>query len=225
MALLAPVMLAFLITLIDHPIAMVFVETAGAVRQRYIGVASPDQVRWALARRYNWLETAMAGAYAGLAVNVFMPSTDPNSGQTLPSNGPKVDAATGRLEQFQASQLMSTFLGYIQRAAPPPNLPEGRASDWAQLGDGVVEYAVWLNAGRLERRLGTALSRSSVIVPPNQTLDDLAAPVLKQQGNYVAVLDSERRFTGLLDRYAVLDLFVRDYSKQVRSTEPEKASD
>jgi hypothetical protein len=217
-------LLAFLITLINHPISMVFVETAGEVRRRYVGVASPDEVRWALARRYVWLETAMAGAYAGLAQSVFMPSIDPITGQTSLPNGPRVDPATGRLEQYQASQLMSAFLAYIRSTAVPPNLPEERLPEWTKLRDGVVEYAVWLRAGLLERRLAGALSHACIIVPPNEALDDLGLAVLKQQGRYVAVLDPERRFQGLLDRYEILDRLARDYSKQLRSSPPRKES-
>jgi hypothetical protein len=217
-------LLAYLITLIDPKISMVFVETFGGVRQRYIGFASPDDVRWALARRYVWLEPAMAGAYAMLARGNFMPVANPTTGQIPPPSGPQVDRNTGRLDVSQASQLMSAFLANVRGTVPPPNALKEWARDWIDLGDGAAEYAVWLNARRLERRLGKALSRACVIVPPNEALDDLGPAVLKQQGNYVAVLDSERQFQGLLDRYAILDRFVRDYSKQVRTAEPEKAS-
>jgi hypothetical protein len=215
-------LLAYLITLIDPKISIVFVETAAGVRQRYIGVANPDDVRWALARRYAWLEPAMAGAYASLARSGFMPAPVPG-GQILAPAGPQVDPNTGRLAAGEASILMSAFLANVRGTVPLPTAaPKDWAREWTPLEDGAAEYAVWLDAGRLERRLGAALSRSSIIVPPNQTLDDLETPVLKQQGNYVAVLDSERRLQGLLDRYAILDVFARDYSKQVPSAEPEK---
>src|SRR4051812_34713380 len=44
--------------------AFVFLETSGAARKRYVGWASPQAVRWALAKRYSWLESAYATAYA-----------------------------------------------------------------------------------------------------------------------------------------------------------------
>jgi hypothetical protein len=59
-------LLAFLITLIDRPMCIVFVETVGSVRRRFLGTALPDRVRWALSRRYAWLESASAAAYAVL---------------------------------------------------------------------------------------------------------------------------------------------------------------
>ena len=42
-------LLCFLIMLINRQLCMVFVETLGNVRNRLIGVADPEQVRWALA--------------------------------------------------------------------------------------------------------------------------------------------------------------------------------
>src|SRR5260370_34442705 len=57
-------LLCFLITLINRQLCMVFVETVGSVRKKLIGIASPEQVRWALAYKYGWLETAATAAYA-----------------------------------------------------------------------------------------------------------------------------------------------------------------
>ena len=50
--------------------AFVFVETAGDVRRRYIGVASSQDVRWALAQRYEWLERDYAQAYSQVNFSV-----------------------------------------------------------------------------------------------------------------------------------------------------------
>jgi hypothetical protein len=63
-----------------------------------------------------------------------------------------------------------------------------------------------------------------VIVPLNQTLDDIVPAVLKQPAAYVAALNTERRFEGLLDRYAIVDRLARDYATQTRSTQLEDVS-
>ena len=68
-------LLTFLIAPIDQPKCFVFVETAGTVRKRFVGTASPDRVRWALARRYNWLESASAAANSSLGELQFDPVT------------------------------------------------------------------------------------------------------------------------------------------------------
>ncbi len=44
----------------------VFVETAGETHQKFIAMASPEGVRWGLARRYPWLEQAFAQSYGNL---------------------------------------------------------------------------------------------------------------------------------------------------------------
>lgn len=44
----------------------VFVETSGVVRKRFVGWAEPARIRWALAKRYPWLEQAYAEAYAAI---------------------------------------------------------------------------------------------------------------------------------------------------------------
>ena len=43
--------------------ALVFVETAGDVRGRFVGIAPAGEVRWALARAQPWLEADFAFAY------------------------------------------------------------------------------------------------------------------------------------------------------------------
>jgi hypothetical protein len=57
-------LLIFLIILLDRPIYLVFQESAGQLRQQYVGTASASSVRWALACRYGWFESGMAAAYA-----------------------------------------------------------------------------------------------------------------------------------------------------------------
>jgi hypothetical protein len=213
---------AYLIMLIDESIVMVFVETSGATRRRYTGLARARDVRWALAGRYPWLEPAMAGAYASLASNIFVPSPDPTVQPQANPYGPLTDTTTGRLQAHQAAQLITAFLRNVQVASLPQNAPADRLRDWVQFKGGqFAEYAVWLDPDRLERRLGEALSRASVVVPVNESLDGLGTAVLKQSGRYVAILNSELRFEGLLDRQAVLDLVARDYSMQVRTAQRE----
>ncbi len=127
-------LLAYLIALIDPAIVMVLVENSGGVRHKYVGVACPDDVRWALARRYAWL----------------------------------------------ASQLILYFLANVRGVAPAADAPKERLQDWVNFAGGEAEYAAWLPAGRLERRLGAALGRASVVIPPNHNLNDLGPAVLKQ---------------------------------------------
>jgi hypothetical protein len=98
-------LLALLIGPIARPIRFVFVETAGSVRNRFIGTASPDRVRWALATKYNWLETMNAMAYASI-------------GEV------SLDPTTGYFANWQVLQLMQQFLANIRNRSlqqTPPN--------------------------------------------------------------------------------------------------------
>jgi hypothetical protein len=131
----------------------VFVETAAGIRNRFIGTASPEAVRWALARRYPWLEYAYAQVYAQIGM-------------------PQFDTSTGTLSEWQASTLVQQILARIRVPSnvplpfPDPNHPP----DTIDLGNGVVEFAKWVDAARIERVLGSALVATFIQVPPGKSL-------------------------------------------------------
>lgn len=202
-------LLAFLITLIDRPICMVFVETTnGGVRKRFVGTAAPNRVRWALGRRYGWFETASAAAYATVG-GVYC---NANTLTINPAGGFQFDATTGVLVEWQVTQVMQSFLQSIRGPQPIPPNPE--AEQWVPLNDGVSEHAKWVDGSRIERLLGTDLNTSSVMLMPNQTVDDLGGAVLRQQARYVAVLDTDRTFRCLVDRMAALESLSKELRKQ-----------
>jgi hypothetical protein len=47
--------------------------------------------------------------------------------------------------------------------------------------------------------------------------NDLVIPVLQQKGDYVAVVDPDRTFRGLIDRAAVLESLASEYVRQADS--------
>jgi hypothetical protein len=107
-------LLVFLIAPIHRPNCLVFVETVGSVRKHFIGTASPDRVRWALARRYSWLESASTAAYSSLGELQFNP-------------------ATGYLVDWQIPQFMQGFLANIRLPLPalaplPPRMLTNHAN-------------------------------------------------------------------------------------------------
>jgi hypothetical protein len=142
-------LLALLITLIDRPICMVFVETAGGVRKRFIGTAAPDRVRWALARHYSWLELASAAAYAVLGGAYCSTSLL----QLNPVSTFQFDAASGSLAEWQVTQLIQQFLANIRAPQPVPAAANADADQWIPLSDGMAEHAKWLDADRSFRCL------------------------------------------------------------------------
>lgn len=178
---------AVMLSRISRLKCFVFVETASGVRNRFVGIASPDAVRWGLARRYQWLEHAYAQVYAQIGLPQFEPGT-------------------GTLALWQMQMMVSQFLAAIRipPTAPFPLLfPDpNRPPQTVDLGDGVLEYARWLDGGRVERILGSDLSTESTQVSPGQTLQDLMATPVRGAGRFIAVVETDRTFRHVLDRLA-----------------------
>jgi hypothetical protein len=147
---------AVMLSRISRLKCFVFVEAAGGIRNRFIGIASPDAVRWALARRYPWLEFAYARVYPQIGLPQFEPST-------------------GTLALGQMQMIVSQFLAAIRipNATPLPFPDPTRPPETIDLGNGVLEYAKWLDGRRVERILGSDLSTESIQIPrakPSRTL-------------------------------------------------------
>jgi hypothetical protein len=208
-------LLALLITLLDRQLCMVFVETIGDIRKRFIGLASPSRVRWGLARTYGWLEAAAGGAY-GLTLGSVQ-CVPPGVLQFNPAAILHFDPNTGFLPDFQLSQLVQQFLMAIRVPEPPPGAAMPDAGDWVAVGNQMLEHAKWLDGPRIEHILGGDLDASYVMLAPNQTFGDLGGSVLDQRGHFVAVVDPDKTFRGLVDRSAVLEKLANEFSKQIRS--------
>jgi hypothetical protein len=203
-------LLAFLITLLDRPIYLVFLETVGQLRKQFVGTA--NNVRWALARRYGWFESAMAAAFA-ICGGIYC---GPNAALMLnPVSSFQFDSATGRLASWQVTQLMQKFLELIrmQQSASPPT----DAAEWTTLSNGQLEHARWLDGARIERLVARDLSTSSVVLTPKQTVDSIGEIVLAQRDHLVAVLEMDRTFRSLVDRSATLESLGSAFLKQRRS--------
>ena len=81
----------------------------------------------------------------------------------------------------------------------------------------MLEHAKWLDGARIEHVLGNDLDASDVTLAPNQTFSDLGPAVLHQRGRFVAVVDPDKTFRGLVERSAVLEKLATEFSKQVSS--------
>src|SRR5262249_16950846 len=57
--------------------AFVFLETSGNIRNRFVCWTQPEKVRWALARRFPWLEQAYAEAYSAILQGGIPPGPVP----------------------------------------------------------------------------------------------------------------------------------------------------
>jgi len=62
--------------------------------------------------------------------------------------------------------------------------------------------------------LGSDLSTAHVTLPPNTTLNDLARPIVAQQGRFIAVVDQNQALLSIVDRHEVLEKMAREFLKQ-----------
>jgi hypothetical protein len=93
------------------------------------------------------------------------------------------------------------------------------SAEWVLLPNGVPEHAKWLTGQRIGSLLGRDLITSFVTLQPNKTVNDLAIPVLRYGGQFVAVVDPDKTFRGLVDRSAILEDLATKFLKQASSNE------
>ena len=185
----------------------VFVETSGAVRKRFVGWAEPARIRWALAKRYPWLEQAYADAYAAITSqrNAVIVSRSGRLGYPHAPGDPGVGI-----------DLLKEFLQRVQQPFPPALTP-AESEEWVVLdpATNTREHARWVSAEELEQVLGddcnTAVVQSSELRSKNTT-GQLKA-FLSVPTQFVAVVADDQRFEYLVRR----DVLVEQVAKRMAS--------
>jgi hypothetical protein len=163
--------------------SFVFLETSDEVRRKFVGIASPDEVRWNLARRYPWFEDAFAVAYSKL----------PNR---------QIQSHNGSLEVGLATELIRLFLEGVQTAQEPKPLTD----EWVTLkGSQKWEHAQWINGTILTSIFRDILQESWMPESLDMSASERAQGVLRRKGPFVALVEDGRRFKSLVDRQALLD--------------------
>jgi hypothetical protein len=104
--------------------AFVFLGQSSASR-RYFGWADPNRIRWALARRYPWLEAAYSAAYADVTAT-------PNATTVVTSAIGRLGYRYNSADPASSIELLKKFLQEIQwppePGAPPLALPPPSAA-------------------------------------------------------------------------------------------------
>jgi hypothetical protein len=185
---------------------LVFVQNRGTIRPVFIATAEPRLVRWCLGRSYPMLETALAHACAELF---------PKPPQ-MPY-GSVIQSSRGALDIHLAAQLLRSFLQLIQQPGPPAD-----ARDWTQLGTPPFwEYAQWLDPQRLNTELGEILCTSSFEDSPDLQNTQRVEGVLRRTGAFVALVNKNGHFDGLIDRRVLLE---NATASALRGKSPEPAT-
>jgi hypothetical protein len=201
-------LLTYLLMLLDSSSRLVFTETIGGVRGRFVGAAAPSRVRWALARKYSWLESAGVAAHA--MVGGLTCITMGQGCQLSLANTLYFDEKNGMLVDYELSQLVQNFLTFV-RVPPPAPTPD--ATDWVTMANQMIEHARWLDGGLIGRMLGDDLNKSYCVRQPNEPTGDLTQAVIRQDGRFVAVVEPDKTFHGLVDRSKMLEMLSKEFEK------------
>lgn len=177
--------------------AFVFLETGAGVRRRFLGVASPAAVRRKLGARYPWLEEAFARALAAQYPPVPLPLT-PTASAFSNQQSPLTPG-----EQWRVTSFVQKFIQELQRSTAPPTQEQ---NSYLEIGTSpqIWERAHWLDGERLERDLIGGLDYAWVQHSPDAASVSISDAVLRRPVPFVALVDADRRFLGLVDRGAML---------------------
>lgn len=177
--------------------AFVFVEQAGWIRRRFLGIATPANVRRSLGARYPWLEEAFARALAAQYQN--KPNDMPGNSTFLNQLSPLSHDGQSRVKDF-----VKSFVENLQRVTEPP-IHEKESYLELNTVPPKKERTQWIDGERLERDLGGSLDYGWYDDSPDTPRNLRVEAILRRTGPFIALVDSDRRFQRLVDRNALLD--------------------
>jgi hypothetical protein len=163
---------------------MVFTATDQGAR-RFVGSTQPEQLRWALAAAYPWLEVAYIRAWNN-DIGALHSGTVERVNMSL--------SMDGRVEPLRAVQTFEAFKQELQAPAPPLG-----ASGWLDLS-GKCERADWVTPALLMRVLGEGLNQRAVQHDFDTKADELARRVLRFPLDYVPTVDRSGNFLRIVAR-------------------------
>src|SRR5438309_7526446 len=191
---------------------IVFTATVGEVRGSFVGWAEPTDVRWMLAMKYPWFETAYAHALATVE--------------------PGIMSHEGGMVNYVANRVVREFLAQIQALGPavpepsanlvPAASQAGSAAapaDWISLPRASpaepqgMEHAAWITARLLEQVIGPRDTDNAFADSPDITPEKRAQAIARREGPFVALVNPTGRFKGLVDRQALLESIATGYAQ------------
>jgi hypothetical protein len=181
---------------------IVFVSNTSGTPQRFVGIAQARSVRWSLAQAYPWLELALSRALQQYIVG------DP---ATIAKGSGFIRSHTGALDPVVATMVVSSFISALQQDKAPAQ----NDRSWEEIEKGLRwERARWINEARLLRVLSSDLRVDSVSNDGPPSAEELVRRVLRMKAaDYVACLVGVR-FTGLIDRRALIDHVARQVADE-----------
>lgn len=169
--------------------SIVFVDIHEAITHHFIGIADPSQVRYALAIRYPYLETAFAKAYGNLP-------------------GLVITSVYGSFEQWKTIDLVTNFFKEIQQEEPS----DSDKRNWVYLKRHKKwEHAEWLDTLKVKEILQEVIdtSRVSSVDLLGKSTENQVKLILSFKVPFVARVDQDQRFQSLIDRQRLADEVIR----------------
>ena len=180
----------------------VFVESRGDVNRRFLALAPSSAVRWRLATRYPWLEVAYTAAAAS-AMTAAVGAAGP---QSILESRRVILSDQGTLEPSAAEALVLNFITSLQLWVPPAD-----PSTWTGFDNGKWERAQWVTHDLLRELLPEAAFDQWIREDRDGDRTKRAKPVLNREGEFVAIVDDEKRFKRLISRGAILEELAKRY--------------
>jgi hypothetical protein len=179
---------------------LVFIGRDQAPEGRLLAIAPLRRVRWALAQQQPWLETAFAVAYAEAHLNAEVPHLPSISSiHALRPDQSYIKSLNGGLEPWRAGKLVKRFIQLVQDA------PGKTDDEWISLSGGRMEHASWVTTSLLHKILDSDAFEMWTFEDLDRPRAERAKAILRRKGRFVAVVNSDRRFLRLIDRYALLE--------------------
>ncbi len=199
---------------------LVFVQTTSDMYQRFLGTATPSEVRWKLAMLHPWLEPAFAQA---LYLVQYLPYV-PDPPQLLQVQAPSVPLSPhsilsvhGAVEPIVAESIVRAFLKdpTIQlKSQPSPD--DGK---WQEITRPnklpFWEHANWIDRTWIYKQGDVINCRTYRKSSPDDVPTEQTKAILRSHGAFVALVDEEKQFEDLVDRQNLLENVVRNLRKQL----------
>ena len=181
----------------------VFVGKVSGEEKRFIAAAEVEPMRWSLARRYPWLESAWIRANSG----VFPAAKAPHNRHAPPM----VTTDNGAFPPNLARDVSRRFIESLQATAIPANAGK---SEWTSFTARKAERAVWVTHSLLESLLPQKARENWVYDDPDAPRDRRTRALLRRNGNFVPVLNEDRRFVRLANRRVVIEDMARTVAEE-----------
>ena len=173
--------------------AFVFVEASESSERRFVAVVGTRRLRWILAQRYPWLESALVHAMAKVYPD------DPRT--TLIQ---RISTDTGALEPWHAQQLVHYFLDAIQERDAVPRASPEPMPGWVRFKD-YDERAEWMDRRLLQTLAPGDAFQASIQPRYDDSRAKKARALLRCRAPFVALLGEDGRFLRLLNRQKFLE--------------------